>query len=72
MNLESVIQSEVSQKDKSKYHVLMHICGIWGNGIDDLIRKAGTETQRQRMNVWIPRGEGWGGRSWETWTDTST
>ena len=62
MNLESVIQSEVSQKDKSKYHVLMHICGIWGNGIDDLIRKAGTETQTQRMNVWIP----WGGRvGWE-------
>ena len=26
MNLEPVIQSEVSQKDK--YHILMHICGI--------------------------------------------
>ena len=25
MNLEPVIQSEVSQKEKSKYHVLMHI-----------------------------------------------
>ena len=28
MNLESVIQSEVSQKEKNKYHILMHICGI--------------------------------------------
>ena len=28
MDLESVIQSEVSQKEKNKYCVLMHICGI--------------------------------------------
>ena len=28
MNLESVIQSEVSQKEKNKYHVLTHIYGI--------------------------------------------
>ena len=27
MNLEPVIQSEVSQEEKNKY-VLMHICGI--------------------------------------------
>ena len=27
MNLETVIQSEVSQKEKNKYHILMHICG---------------------------------------------
>ena len=26
--LESVIQSEVSQKEKNKYCILMHICGI--------------------------------------------
>ena len=28
MDLESVIQSEVSQKEKNKYHVLTHIYGI--------------------------------------------
>ena len=28
MNIESVIQSEVSQKEKNKYHLLMHIYGI--------------------------------------------
>ena len=28
MDIESVIQSEVSQKEKNKYHILMHICGI--------------------------------------------
>ena len=28
MNLEPTIQSEVSQKEKDKYHILMHIHGI--------------------------------------------
>ena len=29
MDLESVIQSvKLSQKEKNKYHILMHICGI--------------------------------------------
>ena len=28
MDLESVIQSEVSQKEKNKYHTLIHIYGI--------------------------------------------
>ena len=27
MNLETVIQSEVSQKEKNKYRILMHVCG---------------------------------------------
>ena len=27
MDLESVIQSEVSQKEKNKYLILMHMCG---------------------------------------------
>ena len=28
MDLESVMQSEVSQKEKNKYRILTHICGI--------------------------------------------
>ena len=28
MDLESVIHSEESQKEKNKYHILKHICGI--------------------------------------------
>ena len=28
MKLEPIIQSEVSQKEKDKYHILMHIYGI--------------------------------------------
>ena len=45
MDLESVIQSEVSEKEKSKYRIITHICGIEKNGIDDLICKAEMETQ---------------------------
>ena len=28
MDLDTVIQSEVSQKEKNKHHILTHICGI--------------------------------------------
>ena len=28
VNLEPIIKSEVSQKEKDKYHILMHIYGI--------------------------------------------
>ena len=28
MNLDPIIKSEVSQKEKDEYHILMHICGI--------------------------------------------
>ena len=45
MDLETVIQSEVSQKEKNKYCILMHICGIQKDGIDDLICKAEIETE---------------------------
>ena len=58
MDLESVIQSEVSPEEKNKYCILTHICGIQKNGSDDLICKAELETQTQRTNVWIPRGKG--------------
>ena len=59
MDLETVIQSEVSQKEKNKYHILMHICGIQKNGLDDLICKVEVETQMQRTKVQIPRVVWW-------------
>ena len=31
VDLETVIQREVSQKDENKYRILTHICGIWKN-----------------------------------------
>ena len=45
IDLESVIQSEISQKEKNKYHILTHICGIWKNGTDEPICRAGIEAQ---------------------------
>ena len=45
MNLESIIQSEVSQKEKDKYHILMHIYGIQENGTDEFIYRAAMEKQ---------------------------
>ena len=43
MDLESVIQSEVSQKEKNKYRILTHICGILKNDTDEPICRAGIE-----------------------------
>ena len=42
MDLESVIQSEVSQKEKNKYRMLTHIYGI---------KKNGHEEPRGRMRI---------------------
>ena len=57
MDLEPVIQSKVSQKEKNMYCLLKRICRVQKNGIDDLICKAEIETQTQRTNIWMPRGE---------------
>ena len=43
-HLESGIQSEGTQKEKNKYRILMHICKIQTNAIDDLICKAERDT----------------------------
>ena len=45
MDLETIIQREVSQKEKNKYHILTHICGIYKNGTNELVCKAEIETQ---------------------------
>ena len=58
MDLESVIQSEVSQKEKNKYCILTHICGIQKNGTDEPICRAGIEMQMQRTDMWTRRGRG--------------
>ena len=65
MDLETVIQSEVSQKEKNKYRILTHICGIQKNGTDEPVYRAEIETQMQRTNVWTPRGESGDGGWWD-------
>ena len=44
MNLEPIIPSEVSQKEKEKY-ILMHIYGIYKNGTKEFIYRAAVEKQ---------------------------
>ena len=34
MNLELMVQSEVSRKERHKYCILMHVYGIWKDGVD--------------------------------------
>ena len=45
MNLEPIIQSKVSQKEKDKYRILMHIYGIQKNGTEEFIYRAAVEKQ---------------------------
>ena len=56
MNLEPIIQSEVSQKEKDKYCILTHIYGIQKEGTNEFICKAAMEKQTQRTDLWT-----WGG-----------
>ena len=45
MKLEPIIQSEVSQKEKHQYSILMHIYGIQKDGNADPIYETAKETQ---------------------------
>ena len=52
MKLEPIIQSEVNQKDKDQYSILMHIYGIVKDGNDNPICKTSKETQMYRTDFW--------------------
>ena len=51
MTLEPTIQSEVSQKEKDKYCVLMHIYRIQKNCTEEFIYRAEMEKQLQRIDL---------------------
>ena len=52
MKLEPIIQSEVSQKEKHQYSILMHIYGIQKDGNDDPMYETAKETQMCRTVFW--------------------
>ena len=54
MKLESIIQSEISQKVKDQYSILTHIYGILKVGNDNLICRTEKETQMYRIDFWTP------------------
>ena len=62
MNLEPIIQSEVSQKEKNKYCILTHIYGILKDGTDEPICRAAMETDIENRRVDTKR-EGEGGKN---------
>ena len=68
MDLETVIQSEVSQKEKNNYRISTHICGIQKNGTDELFARQ-KQRHRCREQTYGHQGEnqggGGGGKSWE-------
>jgi len=45
MNLEPIIQSEVNQKEKDKYCILMHIYRIQKNGTEEFTYRAAMENE---------------------------
>ena len=61
MDPESIIQNEIRKKEKDKYPILMYVCGIYKNGTDEPICRAGIETQT--CGHW---GKGEGGTNWES------
>ena len=52
MKLEPIIQSEVSQKEKHPYSILMHIYGIQKDGNDNPVCETAKETQMYRTVFW--------------------
>ena len=71
INLETIIQSEASQKERDKYHILTHIYGIQKNGTEELIYRAAMEKQTQRIDLGHgergEEGEMYGKRNMETY-----
>ena len=57
-NIQPFTQSEVRQKEKSKYRILMHIYMESKNGTDEPIFNEGVENREQTLNT---AGEGEGG-----------
>ena len=46
MKLEPILQSEVNQKEKHQYHILIHTYRIYKDGNDDPVCETAKETQR--------------------------
>ena len=65
MKLEPIIQSEVSQKEKHRYSILMHIYRTLNDGNDNPVCDTAKETQMYRTifwTLWERVRVGWFGR----------
>ena len=62
MNLDTIMQSKVSDKEENKYHILTRIYGTQKDGTDEPICRAARETQAQRTDLGTQR---WAGGRWQ-------
>ena len=62
--MEPIIQSEVSQKEKHQYSILMHIYGIQKDGNNNPVYETARDTDVQN-SLMDSVGEGEGGKIWE-------
>ena len=69
MKLEPIIQSEVSQKEKHQYSILMHIYGIQKNANDNPVCKTAKKTDVY-SGLLDSEGEGEDGMIWENDIET--
>ena len=68
MNIQPIIQNEVSKKERNKYCILMHIYEIQKDSTDELICRAAMETQTLRTDLWTQLV--WAGRrGWDVWRE---
>ena len=67
MQLEIIILSEVSQKEKDKYHIISYVESKNLKYNTNVLKyKIETDSQTQRTDLWLPRGRwGGGGMDWE-------
>ena len=61
MNLKPIIQREVNQKEKGKYHIITHIYGIQRDGTDDPIYTAAKRDADIKDRLLDTTGKGEGG-----------
>ena len=59
VQLEMISLSKVRQKEKDKHHMISHVDIKYD--ISELIYKTETDSQTQRMDLWLPRGRDGGG-----------
>ena len=60
MDTEIILLSEVSQKEKGKYHMIPLIFRIYKNDTNELICKIETDSQTQKINIWLTKWKGCG------------
>ena len=69
MNLEPVTQSEISQKEKIKYRMLMHIDGIQKDGTDVPLQGHSGDADIENRLTDTGRWDWVGKRGWDKWRE---